>query len=159
VGPSSRDEAHCAVIRKLARIIETAEPVLRTAEPSRDVWCGYYLPYEPAAFTGDLPGARELVQEVFTAGDMGLTATSSVQTLMALAGVTQGSLDLGTATAAELAQARQLWALSLDFMAEPVQRKLLEYARRGGHLVVLPGLPRTDDRPGLHPATRHGRGR
>jgi hypothetical protein len=59
VGPSSRDEAHCAVIRKLARIIETAEPVLRTAEPSRDVWCGYYLPYEPAAFTGDLPGARD----------------------------------------------------------------------------------------------------
>jgi hypothetical protein len=77
VGPSSRDEAHCAVIRKLARIIETAEPVLRTAEPSRDVWCGYYLPYEPAAFTGDLPGARELVQEVFTAGDMGLTAAGA----------------------------------------------------------------------------------
>lgn len=148
ISPDGRERLHCGVIRKLARIIDTAEAVILSAEPSRDVWCGYYLPYEPAAIAGAhgaMTGARELVQELFFAGDMGTSTAPAVQTLMALSGITQGSLDLQTATDAELAVARQLWVLSMDFMSDDVQRKLVRYVDNGGHLVVLPGLPSTDE--------------
>lgn len=148
IAPDGRERPHCAVIRKLARIIDTAESVILAAEPSRDVWCGYYLPYEPCAIAGahgSMTGARELVQEVFFAGDMGTSSTPTVQTLMALSCVTQGSLDLETATDLELAAARQLWILSMTNMSKSVQGKLVRYVENGGHLVVLPGLPRTDE--------------
>lgn len=148
ISPDGVERLHCGVIRKLARIIDTTESILFTAEPSHDVWCGYYLPYEPAAIAGaygGLLGAREVVEDVFFAGDMGTSTTSSVQTLMALSGVTQGSLDLETATEDELAQAGQLWIMSLDFMSEAVQSKLVRYAEGGGNLVVLPGLPTHDE--------------
>lgn len=148
ISPDGHERPHCAVIRKLGRIIDTAESVILSAEPSHDVWCGYYLPYEPAAIAGaggGMPAARDLVQRLFFAGDMGTSTTPSVQTLMALSSVTQGSLDLETATDDELAVAGQLWILSLDFMSDDVQRKLLRYVESGGHLVVLPGLPSTDE--------------
>jgi len=148
ISPDGRERAHCGVIRKLAKIIDTSESIIFSAEPSRDVWCGYYLPYEPSAVAqahSGMMGAAELVQGVFFAGDMGTSTTPSVQTLMALSSVTQGSLDLETATDEELAVAKQLWVMSLHFMSEPVQAKLVRYVEAGGHLVVLPGLPRTDE--------------
>lgn len=52
--------------------------------------------------------------------------------------------DLELANVDELLRYKQLWAFCLDFMDEESQRKLLEYAECGGHLIVFPMLPRLD---------------
>ncbi|MCW2942426.1 MAG: Beta-galactosidase [Actinomycetia bacterium] len=149
ISATGAERPHAKVIRKLARVIEASEPAILAAEPVRDVWCGYYLPYETTALVGhigdDVAGLAELVRETFTAGEMGTAATPSLQALMALSCVSHGAVDLERVTPGRLAELPQLWVMSSDFMAEPVQRKLLDYARGGGRLVMLPGLPHLAD--------------
>ena len=149
ISAAGDERPHAEAIRKLSGVIEASGAALAVAEPLRDVWCGYYVPYETGALVGHLDDANaglvELVREVFSGGEMGTSVTPSLQVLMALSSVSAGAVDLERAGAGRLAACRQLWVMSSHFMSEPVQQKLLSYAREGGDLVMLPGLPSTAD--------------
>ena len=56
-----------------------------------------------------------------------------------------GCVDLERASDEELATLPQLWVPGMPFLATAVQEKLLRYARGGGHLVMTPWCPRTDE--------------
>lgn len=115
---------------------------LRDAEPVRDITIGAYAPYEMAAISGaaSMLGAAGL-SETFDGGDIGMSAAQSLTALLALNSVSFGYADLESATNDELAATSQLWVPGGAFMAEAVQHKLADYVTRGGHLIILPGVP------------------
>jgi beta-galactosidase len=112
------------------------------ARPLRDTWIGGYAPYEMTALTGcaDVLGMRELA-ETFDGGDIGQSTASSLAALFALNSVSFGCLDLE----ADIPAVPQLWVPGGAFMAESAQRRLADYVRKGGHLVIMPDLPRLDE--------------
>jgi beta-galactosidase len=113
------------------------------AQPLRDTWIGGYAPYEMAHFTGAAAalGMTE-VAETFDGGDIGQSTANSLAALMALNSVSFGCLDLE----APIPQVPQLWVPGGTFMAEHAQQNLAGYVRSGGHLVIMPELPRLDER-------------
>jgi beta-galactosidase len=138
--------AHYDVIGKVSRIMGGwLGGQLESAVPVRDVWLGCYAPYEMAAVTG---GAAALglngLAETFDGGDIGMSAADSLPTLMALNSVSFGCLDIESATPDELAATPRLWVPGGAFLAADVQRKLADYVRGGGDLVLLPDVPRLD---------------
>lgn len=134
---------HYEVIAKTGRIMGGwLGDRLDGARPLRDTWIGGYAPYEMTALTGcaDLLGMSQLA-ETFDGGDIGQSTANGLAALFALNSVSFGCLDLE----ADIPRVPQLWVPGGAFMAEPVQRRLADYVRAGGHLVIMPDLPRLDD--------------
>lgn len=53
-------------------------------------------------------------------------------------------LDLGSCKPKDLAKYKQVWAVSLEYMDAPSQKLLHQYVLNGGHLIIMPRLPRYD---------------
>jgi beta-galactosidase len=143
------ERPHASVIRKLARIVEAGGSALLEARPLRDTWVGCYVPYERAALVGGggpFKDVADLLGTVWNGGDMGLSDAASLPSLMTLSSVSFGCIDLERASAEELAALPQLWMPGLPFLAADVQERLVRYVRDGGHLLLVPGCPRLDER-------------
>jgi beta-galactosidase len=139
---------HADVIGKLFRLVETGGPSLLAAEPLRDTWIGCWVPYERAAIvggTGPLGQLADVLATTWNGGDMGLSDAASLPALMTLGSVSFGCLDLDRATDEELSALPQLWTPGLSFLGREVQRKLLRYVEGGGHLLMLPSCPESDE--------------
>jgi beta-galactosidase len=136
------------VLSRRIRATRAIEPALLTAEPLRDTWIGCYAPYEAAAMVGGglFADVDAAVKGIFSIGNMGMSGATSLTALLTLANVSWGALDLERAEADDWRRARQLWLPGLDFMARPVQERVVEWMRAGGHLVVLPAVPTLDER-------------
>jgi beta-galactosidase len=145
ISATGEERPHAAAIAKMSAIVRAAEPAVLAAEPLRDVWCGWYPPYSTTVLTAGMaaPDLAELMDRTFSAGFYGTATTPSLQALMALSGVSHGAVDI--TGDADLSACRQLWVLGHQRMAADVQRRLLDYVRGGGHLVVLPRLPELDE--------------
>ncbi|MDP9296721.1 MAG: beta-galactosidase, partial [Actinomycetota bacterium] len=140
---------HADVIGKLSRVLEAGGASLLDAQPLRDTWIGCWVPYERAAIVGGEGPLRELADVLSTTwngGDMGLSDAASLPALMTLGSVSYGCLDLDRASDEELGALPQLWIPGLSFLGREVQSKLLRYAGGGGHLLMLPSCPDTDER-------------
>jgi len=148
VSPDGEERPHARVIRKLARILNACEQEIMPAQPMRDIWLGYYGPYEAASLSaggGALSSAGVVMNHFFSTGDNGLSDAISLQSLLALSSISYGCVDLERISLNTLRGIRQLWLYSLDFMSREVQEKLLDYVQQGGQLVIMPCLPRLDE--------------
>ena len=131
---------HFDVIQRLGQFFDLHGVRLANSETVGDIALGYYEPYEACVFSeGTLEHGFEeslqgLYQEYF-AGDRGFL------TLLSMSGVNFDMVDLQTAPLEDLLRYGQLWVYVFDFMDERTQRKLVEFVRRGGNLVTLPGTP------------------
>ncbi len=149
ISPNGEERPHAAVIRKLDQIIRACEQEIIDAQPLRDIWLGCYAPYESAALVGGggvMADAAAMMNYFFNPGANGLSDALALQSLLALSSISYGCLDLERTSQETLAQVRQLWVFSLDFMALSVQEKLLRYVKTGGHLVLMPCIPFLDER-------------
>lgn len=146
ISASAQTRPHYQVIKKLSQVVHAAEPEILAAEPVRDIWLGCYVPYESAALSATA-GILDLatITETFSNGDIGQSEASSLAALLGLASISFGCIDLERAGAEALASARQLWVPGLAFMSDSAQQALADYVSSGGHLVMLPDLPFTDD--------------
>ncbi|MCA1694647.1 MAG: hypothetical protein LC749_07910, partial [Actinobacteria bacterium] len=140
------ERPHGAVIRKLAKVTRSIGESLRYSEPLRDLTLGWYVPYESALLVADdaaMPDVTRLLN-MFNTGDFGLSDAMSLQALMVLSSVSFGCVDLERDEDV-LADSKQLWVGTADFMSREVQERLARYVQGGGHLVLMPTIPRTDD--------------
>jgi len=131
---------HFDIIKRMGQFLKVHGVKLAHAETVADIAVGYYEPYEACRFFGDTLdyGFKESVQNAYGQyflGDMGLL------NLLSMSGVNFDMVDLQSMSVEELLQYKQLWVFALDFMDENIQRKLVEFVKRGGKLVTLPGTP------------------
>ena len=142
ISRSGEPRAHYDVIAKLSRVMGGwLGDRLASAQPLRDTWIGGYAPYEMASLTGaaDLLGMSQLA-EAFDGGDIGQSAANSLAALFAVNSVSFGCVDLES----DIPPVPQLWVPGGAFMARESQERLEAYARSGGHLVIMPDVPRLD---------------
>jgi len=142
IAADGRLRPHYDVIAKFARMVRAAEPELHSAEPLRDVVIGVHLDYDAASMAGgafllDAWGLQTLIPH----GDMGLSQADGLPSLFATASISWGLVDLSETTE-RLGGARQCWVGCLDYLDRDVQERMIGYVQSGGHLVVLPQLPR-----------------
>lgn len=143
------ERPHAAVLRKLAKVIEAAGPALLEGEPLRDTWIGCVAPYERAAIVGGegpMRDVAELLTTTFNGGEMGMSRASSLPSLMAVSSVSFGCVDLEHADAPHLRALPQIWVPGVPHLERAIQTKLATYVREGGHGVILPQVPRRDER-------------
>ncbi len=148
IAADGRTRPHYSVIRKLADIVAAAEPLIMTATPDRDIWVGWWVPYELIALAGAYGAYGDVAEQMrttFSTGEIGTAETLSFQTLASVASVSYGYLDLDAADADSLAGVGQLWVPAFEHLPARVQQVLANYARSGGNLVLLPGVPTRDD--------------
>ena len=149
IGRGGQLRPHAAVLARQIRVTHAIENVLLTSEPLRDTWIGCYAPYEAAGMVGTRGAFSDVdaaVNGIFSMGNMGMSGATSLTALLTLANVSWGALDLERGDSDAWRRARQLWLPGLDFMAQAVQERLVEWMRAGGHLVVLPAIPMLDER-------------
>jgi beta-galactosidase len=143
------ERPHAEVLRKLAKVIETGGSALLDGEPPRDTWIGCLAPLERAAIVGGdgpMREVTELLTTTFSGGEMGMSNASSLPSLMAVSSVSFGAVDLERATPAELAALPLVWIPGTPHMDRAVQRRLAEAVEAGARLVILPEVPRRDER-------------
>ncbi len=149
IAKDGHERPHAGVLRKLARIIEAGGHALLEAEPLRDTWIGCLATLERAAVVGGegpMRAAAELLTTTFSGGEMGMSNASSLPALMANASVSFGAVDLERATPEELAALPQVWIPGLPHLDRTVQETLVAALALGAHLVILPEVPRRDER-------------
>ncbi|MHB8219745.1 MAG: beta-galactosidase [Acidimicrobiales bacterium] len=146
IAVDGRRRPHLPTIVKLGQVVRAAEPELHEMDALVDVTIGVHLDYDAAsmggaALTVDAWGLQTLLPQ----GEMGLSSAAGLPSLFATSSISWNLVDVSDPDG-QLEAARQCWVGCLDFLAEPVQRRLVAYADRGGHLVILPVLPTRDDR-------------
>ena len=143
------ERPHATVIRKLAKVIEAGGTALLNGTAPRDTWIGCLAPLERAAVVGGhgpMHALAELMTTTFSGGDMGMARAASLPSLMAVSSVSFGAVDLERATPEDLAQLPQVWIPGAPHLDRDVQAKLVAAMQAGAHLVILPEVPRRDER-------------
>ncbi|MDA8356333.1 MAG: beta-galactosidase [Actinomycetota bacterium] len=136
---------HFDTVAKIVRVMRTMEPEIHEMRPLIDVSIGVHLDYDAASMGGaalalDAWGLQTLLPQ----GEMGLSSSAGLQSLLATSSISWNLVDIAD-RASPLEAAHQCWVGCLDFLAAPVQQRLVDYAAGGGHLVLLPALPTRDD--------------
>ncbi len=140
---------HAAVLARQIRVTRAIEPVLLAAEPLRDTWIACYTPYESAALVGGGAAFADVgaaLDGMFSNGEFGLGNANSLSVLLTLANVSWGMLDLERSPAEAWDRAGQLWLPGLAFLDASTQRRICDWVRRGGDLIILPAVPVLDAR-------------
>ena len=143
------ERPHAGVLRKLSKVIGAGGAALLEGEAPRDTWIGCLAPFERAAVVGGdgpMREVAELLTTTFSGGEMGMSRASSLPSLMTVSSVSFGAVDLERATVEELAALPQVWVPGAPHMHREVQERLAEAVRAGAHLVILPEVPRLDER-------------
>jgi beta-galactosidase len=143
------ERPHAGVLRKLVKVIRAGGAALLEGEAPRDTWIGCLAPLERAAIVGGeepMHEVAELLTTTFSGGEMGMSRAASLPSLMTVSSVSFGAVDLERASAAELAALPQVWIPGAPHMDRAVQGRLAAAVRAGAHLVILPEVPRRDER-------------
>ena len=149
IAKDGSERAHAGVLRKLAQVIEAGGPALLDGQAPRDTWIGCLAPLERAALVGGdgpMQEVAELLTTTFSGGEMGMSRASSLPSLMSVSSVSFGAVDLERATPDELAALPQVWIPGAPHIDRVVQQRLADAARAGAHVVILPEVPRRDER-------------
>ena len=149
IAADGTERAHAGVLRKLAKVIEAGGRALLDGEAPRDTWIGCLAPLERAALVGGhgpMHEVAELLRTTFSGGEMGMGRAASLPSLMAVSSVSFGALDLERVTPEELAALPQVWIPGAPHLDRAVQETLAAALRSGAHLVILPEVPRRDER-------------
>ncbi len=149
IASDGSERPHAGVLRKLGKVIQAGGRALLEGEPLRDTWIGCLPSYERAAIVGGdgpMRQVAELLTTTFNGGEMGMSRASSLPSLMAVSSVSFGAVDLEHAGLKELQTLPQIWVPGVPHMERAVQEKLAAYVRGGGHVVILPEIPRRDER-------------
>lgn len=143
------ERPHAGVLRKLARVIAAGGEALLDGEAPRDTWIGCMAPLERATIVGHegpMRDVAELMTTTFSNGDMGMGRTASLPSLMAVSSVSFGAVDLERASVEDLVALPQVWVPGAPHLDRAVQGRLAAAVLAGAHLVILPEVPRRDER-------------
>lgn len=134
---------HFDVIQRLGQFLELHGVRLANAETVSDVAVGYYEPYEACSLLENAPD--ELEENIPGFYQEYLLGERGFLTLLSMSGLNFDMVNLQTVSTDELLRYGQLWVYALDFMDETAQKKIVEFVKRGGKLVTLPGTPHLNE--------------
>lgn len=143
------ERPHAGVLRKLMKVIEAGGQALLDGDAPRDAYIGGIASLERAAILGHHGPMRDeaqLMSTTFSNGDMGMGREASLPSLMAVTSVSCGAVDLERATPQELAALPQVWVPGAPHMDRAIQERLVAALDAGADLVILPEVPRRDER-------------
>jgi len=135
---------HFEVIQRLGQFFKLHGIRLANTETVADIAVGYFEPYEASLFVENTlehkfeESLQGFYQE-YIFGERGFL------TLLSMSGVNFDMVDLQTTPIENLLRYGQLWVYAFDFMDEKTQKKLVEFVKRGGKLVTLPGTPHLNE--------------
>jgi len=144
IGLDGKRRPHFEVIQRLGQFFKLHGIRLANTETVADMAVGYYEPYEASLFVENAlehkfeESLQGFYQE-YVFGERGFL------TLLSMSGVNFDMVDLQTASIGDLLRYGQLWVYAFDFMDEKTQKKLVEFVKRGGRLVTLPGTPHLNE--------------
>jgi len=132
-----KERLHIKPLKLFGKFVETFGKLIPQAKKKSDIAFGFYFPYYATeylkgAFVDDITQKRD---KYFFDG----TAR-----LLQLAGFNYTLIDIQKISEEELSNIPQLWLFSLDFMDKETQRKLVEYVKGGGCLILNPSVPNKD---------------
>ena len=137
------------VIRNLGKFIKTHGENLINVNKHAEICVGLYRPYYHTEFTIPAFGKRKM-----DVSDLGLSYDPKRLRDQVLFDGLLRSLqvlnedfiieDIQAAALERLKKYKQLWIISLDYMDKDTQKKLADYVKGGGHLIIMPTFPNKD---------------
>jgi len=130
---------HFEVIQRLGQFFKLHGVRLSNTETVADIAVGYYEPYAVGSFVNNTLDLG--LDESLQGANEYLFGSRGFFTLLAMSGVNFDTVDIQRAPVEDLLRYSQLWVYAFDFMDVKAQEKLVEFVKRGGKLVTLPGVP------------------
>lgn len=137
ISSDGKEKAHLEPIREFGAFLKKNGAELAATKNVYDLSVGVYMPYYMTEyFHGPLADRiSSLRDRLFFDG---------IGRLLILGGFNFNMVDIERASQAELNKVPYLCVFSLDFMDKATQRKLKEYVRRGGRLILYYQVPDKD---------------
>ncbi|MBN2406387.1 MAG: beta-galactosidase [Elusimicrobia bacterium] len=135
--PDGRENPHYAPIAEFGKIIKSFGSEIAQSKKSDDLAIGFYKPYYATEYlSGSFIDKLEYFRtQLFFDG---------LARMITLAGYTYVFVDIQDASPEELKKYRHIAVLSFDFMDGATQKKLAEYVKSGGRLILYPEVPVKD---------------
>lgn len=134
------------------RSYETMPLAIGTAEPPGS---------SSAGLSGESPttlsAGLSMVNSLFSTGELGLSGSSGLPSLMSVASVSFGWVDMEAKNfsprpvGSQLANDTTIFTPSLNYLPRIAQQRLLEHALNGGHVILMPAIPYLDEN--MYPCT------
>ncbi|MFH1259118.1 MAG: beta-galactosidase [Elusimicrobiota bacterium] len=137
VSSTGEERDHFRPIQEFGRLIKTYGQKLAQTKKFSDTALGFYLPY----FTSEFLHGKWV--ELLEAKRNGLFF-DGIARLLQLAGLNFSMVDIQRASLNKLLEYPRLWVFSLEFMDRVTQKKLTDYVKAGGILILNPELPVKD---------------
>lgn len=127
------------LVQRMSRIIKTSENIIVNARRRVEICVLFYSPYYATELERPETGNCELS---FNAASIRRQAYfDGLLKVLQILNVDYDMLDLTRTEAECLLRYRQVWCFSTDEMNAEDQSVLVEYAKKGGNLVIFPHLP------------------
>jgi len=129
-------KSHLKPISNAGLFLNTFGSLLeKTKNVYDDISIGFYQPYYATEIANG-----NFVNELISKRDRFFF--DGILRLVTLAGFKFDMFDLEKESLEKLRKRKLIWVFSLDFMDEATQRKLVEYVKSGGNLIISPEIPR-----------------
>lgn len=130
------------LIRRMSRIVKTAENLIVEAQRKSDICVLFYPPYYTTELERPEEGACNLQ---FLASDIRRPAYfDGLMKALQVLNIDYDMMDLSRSTAQTLLKYKQVWAFATDEMNPGDQRTIVDLARAGCDVVLFPYLPDRD---------------
>jgi beta-galactosidase len=136
-------------IKDLGQFVKEHGKRLINTELKSEVAVGFYRPYYQTEFLLPALGSSKLNLKDFRLEYepkflRDRILFDGILKILRILGYTYNILDLQLAKIKELLKFKQLWVASSDFMDRTTQKKLVNFVKSGGSLIILPTLPDKD---------------
>jgi len=134
VAIDGKTRPHFKPLKRWGRIFKTFGKDLASSKKEFDVTVGYYMPYYATDYLkGEFGRKLEYKRNKFF--------FDGICRLLELAGYNFNIVDIQSE---DLDDIKLLVVCSLEFMDRETQKKLAQYVKRGGNLIIGPRMPSTD---------------
>ncbi|MFH1368029.1 MAG: beta-galactosidase [Elusimicrobiota bacterium] len=134
VNPEAEKSTHFDAFVNFSGFVKTFGVLFSQTKKKNDTAFGFYAPY----YTTEYLSGPKIDHWEWAKAQLYFDGLGR---LLQIANINCDFVDIQRASVEELLKHRSLWVFTLDFMDENTQKKLTEYVRNGGTLILNPALP------------------
>ncbi|MGL5296711.1 MAG: beta-galactosidase [Culicoidibacterales bacterium] len=140
IGMNGEIRRHYHHITHIGKLIQAIEPELLAAKLQKVTYLGFYPDYYMTEYTAMNTAHQDQTlkryREAYLYEGMGKG--------LIMNNFTVGGINLSSPDEIDVETVSSLWVLSSEWMAENIQKKLVNYIKNGGQLIIWPKLPEFD---------------
>jgi len=142
IGPEGRVGETYSVFKKFGELLSTHGTSLSKAKTESELTLAIYHPYSVCGSSCGDTSQIGFIENVFRSFEYFFVG--GLVPLLIKSGIAFDVIDIEDARLEELLEHRVLWVMSMDFMDAQTQRKLANYVKGGGTLILHPITPYLD---------------